>query len=240
MSTDTHALKGVEVFATGTHNGDEYTEGDLDDMVSASAAQGFTPPLKAGHNESPGKPAIGWVENLRRVGNKLVADITHIPAEVYGVIRRRGYDRVSAEVYWNLKQGARTFRRALKAVALLGADVPAVSSLAPLHKMFSGGDEVRRYTLPITTGHASLPGCDCSWCEGQRGGLKAFSADDSPGTAPEDAGSLIGDYVAALVARENIPHREAMQRAREKYPDVFAAYSEGLPRAERYRNHKEK
>jgi hypothetical protein len=133
-----YELKDVEVFATGTWNGDKYTEKDLDEMVEAFKNQNFIPPLKAGHDETPGRPALGWVANLRRVGEKLVADFSHLPKDVYDLIKRRGYDRVSSEIYWNLKSGSKTFRRALKAVALLGADVPAVTTLAPLHTLFTG------------------------------------------------------------------------------------------------------
>lgn len=131
-------LKNVELFASGKHNGDDYSEKDLDDMVAAYETQGYQAPLKLGHDETPGKPAMGWVANLRREGGKLLGDITNIPKEIYDLIQRRGYDRVSSEIYWNLKTGGKNFRRALKAVALLGADVPAVSSLTPLHKLFSG------------------------------------------------------------------------------------------------------
>ena len=147
---DIHRIDGVEIFAVGTHNGDVYTANDLDEIVAAAKEQGFTPPLKAGHDETPGKPAIGWIENVRRTGDKLFGDITHIPKDVYDTIKRRGYDRVSAEVYWNLKSSVgKTFRRALKAVALLGADVPAVATLTPLHKLFSGAEgEVHIYDQP--------------------------------------------------------------------------------------------
>jgi len=130
-------LKGVEVFQTGEHNGDTYTTEDLDAMVEAFNEAGFNPPLKIGHDETPGQPAVGWLENVQRKGNKLLADITHIPKAVYQVIKKRGYDRVSAEIYWNFKTNGKKFKRALKAVALLGADVPAVTSLKPLHEMFS-------------------------------------------------------------------------------------------------------
>lgn len=150
-----YELKDVEIFATGKHNGDNYTEKDLDDIVEAYKGAGYSPPLKAGHDETPGKPALGWLENVRRVGQTLFADITHIPKEVYSLIKKRGYDRVSAEIYWNLKSGGKTFRRALKAVALLGAEVPAVTSLAPLHTLFSGHTgEVKFYDS--TTGGSTM------------------------------------------------------------------------------------
>jgi hypothetical protein len=131
-----HTLAGVEIFQAGKWNGDDYTVEDLDRMVEAAQQVGFTPPLKAGHADRDGQPALGWVENLRRVGSKLVADLVGLPARVYEAIRQRRYDRVSAEIYWNLQRNGKNFPRALKALALLGAEIPAVD-LKPLHELFS-------------------------------------------------------------------------------------------------------
>ncbi len=132
----TNTIRGIEIFASGTHNGDVYTEADLDEMVAAHAALDFRPALKVGHSkDSPGAPAYGWVQNLRRVGQKLVADFTEMHDSVVEAMRKRSYDRVSSEVYFNLNRGGKSFKRALKAVALLGAEVPAVAELTPLHKM---------------------------------------------------------------------------------------------------------
>ena len=133
-----HEIKGVEIFATGTHNGDSYDERDLDDIVSAFQRLDFQPPLKSGHSkDEPGMPSLGYVSNLRRQGKKLVADFTDLPQIVYDYIKDKRFNRVSSEVYWNLKRGDGTFRRALKAVALLGAEIPAVAGLRPLHELFS-------------------------------------------------------------------------------------------------------
>lgn len=134
MSTAT--IKGVEVFAAGVHNKDTYTEQDLDDMVTAFNALDFRPALKVGHTkDAPGAPSYGWVSNLRRIGKKLVADFTDMHDSVAKAIRDKRYGRVSAEVFFNLHRAGRVYRRALKAVALLGAEVPAVAGLVPLHKM---------------------------------------------------------------------------------------------------------
>jgi hypothetical protein len=129
-------ISGVEIFASGTHNGDVYTDSDLDDIVSAYKDLDYKPAIKVGHSkDEPGAPAYGWVENVRRVGTKLVADFTSMHDSVVDAIRKRSYDRVSSEIYFNFKRGAKTFRRALKAVALLGSEVPAVANLTPLHKV---------------------------------------------------------------------------------------------------------
>ena len=133
---ESNVIKGVEIFKTGTHNGDAYTEADLDDMVTAYNDLDFKPAIKIGHSkDAPGAPAYGWVENVRKQGDRLVADFSSMHDSVVEALRNRSYDRVSSEIYYNLKRGGNTFRRALKAVALLGAEVPAVAGLVPLHKM---------------------------------------------------------------------------------------------------------
>ena len=136
-----YQLNGVEIFSTGTHNGDKYTGDDLDAMVEAFNSLDFKPPLKSGHaKDDPGHPALGWVTNLRRLGDKLVADFADMPKLVYDYIRDKRFNTVSSEIYWNLKRGSNTFSRALKAVALLGAEIPAVAGLRPLHELFNADD----------------------------------------------------------------------------------------------------
>lgn len=129
-------IRDVEIFATGTHNGDVYTEQDLDDMVSAFKELDFKPALKIGHTKDKvGGPAYGYIENLRKLGTKLLADFSSMHDSVVEAIRKKSYNRVSSEIYFNFKRGEKVFRRALKAVALLGAEVPAVANLVPLHKV---------------------------------------------------------------------------------------------------------
>jgi hypothetical protein len=150
-----YQLNGVEIFSTGTHNGDAYTGADLDAMVAAFNALDFKPPLKSGHSkDDPGHPALGWVTNLRRAGDKLVADFADMPKLVYEYIKEKRFNTVSSEIYWNLKRGSNTFSRALKAVALLGAEIPAVAGLRPLHELFNADDadaEVKQGTTAVLT-----------------------------------------------------------------------------------------
>ena len=133
---DLFTLPGVEIFKAGKWNGDEYSTADLDAMVEASQQIGFTPPLKAGHADKTGEPAIGWVENLRRVGSSLYADLVSLPKKVYDAIKQRAYDAVSAEIFWDLERNGKKYPRVLKGLALLGAEVPAVD-LQPLHAFLS-------------------------------------------------------------------------------------------------------
>ena len=141
------SIDGVEVFAPGKWNGENYTLKDLSDMVDAQEKVGFNVPLKAGHAEEEGAPALGWVKNLRVIGNKLVADFRDIPSKIYEVIKSHGWDSVSSEIFWNLERDGKIYRRVLKAVALLGIEIPAVAGLKPLRDVvFSGGGKFKTVT----------------------------------------------------------------------------------------------
>lgn len=137
--SELYTIEGVEIFATGTHNGDPYTDQDLDHLIEHYSKVGFTPPLKDGHyKDKPGMPALGWVRNLRRFGKKLIADFCEMPKVVYEAIKNRRYDRVSAEIFWDYCTGHETYDRVLKAVSLLGAEIPAVAELKPLREVVFG------------------------------------------------------------------------------------------------------
>lgn len=135
-------LRGVEIFASGTWKGDKYTTQDLDAMVSAFYSLPYKVPVKLGHDEAQrwfgqadGYPALGWAENARRVGSKLVVDLEGVPDALHSMIGEKRYRKVSAEVFWDYKtDDGQVWPRALKAVSLLGADLPAVSGLADIQQ----------------------------------------------------------------------------------------------------------
>jgi hypothetical protein len=101
-------------------------------MVDAFDRCGFKVPVKLGHDEKSGDRSWGWVKAIRRVGSKLVADITDIPSSLFKLIKEKAYDAVSAEIFWDIERNGEVFKRCLRAVALLGAEIPAVSDLAPI------------------------------------------------------------------------------------------------------------
>jgi hypothetical protein len=146
-------LNNVEIFRTGTWNGDKYTETDLDDIVSAFDKAGFKPPVKLGHAEKSGDPAFGFVDSVKRTGDRLVASLIDLPDTLAAAIKDRRFDSVSSEIFFNLKRDGQKFRRALKAVALLGAEIPAVAGLKPLREseLFSDGAG-EFYTYSLTKG----------------------------------------------------------------------------------------
>jgi hypothetical protein len=142
---ETVEILGIEVFATGVHNGDTYDVADLEQMVGAADKVGFEAPLKLGHMEDDdtaallkkeGMPAFGWVRNLRVQGKKLLADFMEVPKRLADLIKKGAYRRVSAEIYWNFQKGKDVFPRVLKAVSLLGAEIPAVTDLAGIEALY--------------------------------------------------------------------------------------------------------
>ena len=58
----------IEVFSTGKHHGDNFTDADLDTMVSNfNELRGqVQPPLKANVRESDGQPSLGWMRGLKK------------------------------------------------------------------------------------------------------------------------------------------------------------------------------
>jgi len=142
IKNQTFNLEGIEIFSEGTWNGDEYTAKDLDEMVSSFQAVDFEPPIKLGHNETQGEyvdgqPALGYIDKIYKEGNKLLANFKELPKKVYEAIKRGNYKRVSSEIYWNYEKDGKVFDRVLKAVALLGAEIPAVTNLEAITGLYS-------------------------------------------------------------------------------------------------------
>lgn len=126
-------IVGVEVFRVGTWNGDAYTRKDLDALVEAAKALP-KPPLKVGHDFDPTAPAVGYVTNLRREGDVLLADFLDVQPDLYAEIQSRKRDAVSAEIWFNYERDGVLYPKALMAVAILGAQMPGVD-LAPLREV---------------------------------------------------------------------------------------------------------
>ena len=133
----TKKLTGVEVLAVGTWKGDDYTTEILDGMVAAfNELKGrIDPPGKLGHDDgqklaqADGYPAIGWVDNLYRDGEKLKADFRDVPAKVADLIEAKAYDKISSEVYFDREFDGKVYPHILTAVSFLGADAPAVKDI---------------------------------------------------------------------------------------------------------------
>jgi hypothetical protein len=180
MSETTHCID-AEIFSTGEWNGERFTRRDLHEIArNFRLLRGqLHPPLKFGHDEGQtllgqgdGDPALGWVQRLWVRGDRLLARFVDVPGLVLEAIRAGRYRRVSAELYFDVRRGGRRLGKALKAVALLGADLPAVTNLNDLTAYLASRAEsvaaappaepfaaaaVRSYALPTRAGRIVAP-----------------------------------------------------------------------------------
>lgn len=133
----------AEIFAVGKWNGFPFTLNDLRMMEAAFNELGdnLRVPLKMGHNDeqplTDGQPALGWVSKVWVAGEKLMAKFTDMPTIVYDAMQKKLYRNVSIELDMDVKYKEKDFPFVLSGVALLGADIPAVNTLADLKHYLS-------------------------------------------------------------------------------------------------------
>lgn len=145
----TGSLNGVEIFRAGKWRGSrdvEITSSDLDTIVSnfhtINQISGYGVPVKLGHNHRVGEPAYGWMSDLSRVNDTLVADFADMDPAIVDAIGHKRYNSVSIELYPNVTYGGKSYNNVLGGVALLGAEWPAVKGLKPLSaSKFAEADE---------------------------------------------------------------------------------------------------
>jgi phage I-like protein len=124
--------------------GCKFTIEHLDEVVEAywATKEALEPPIKLGHDENQallqedGFPAAGWVSNLRRLGDRLLADLVNVPKQVADLIAAGAYHTVSAELLLNYDLNGQKFPKILSGLALLGADLPAIDSLGGITALY--------------------------------------------------------------------------------------------------------
>ena len=142
-------MDDVELFAVGTWNGLPFTESDLDGIVSAFDALNLSGrvPLKLGHDGPDARRdpltqlAMGWVQSVKRVGDKLLGTI-EVPDKVRSLFKEGYLKFVSIELLKDVKASTRKIPWVLDAVALLGADQPAVGILGDLQSVTMARSEL--------------------------------------------------------------------------------------------------
>ena len=153
---ETETLTGVEIFSAGTWtdmNGRKktYTAADIDQMVSnAESLRDRVKPFfklmhlsAKDHKRVTAAPAIGWLTNFRRSGKKLVVDIERVPKKVAQLIRAGSFRRISAEIFTQFRDEAsgKTLKNVVGAAGLLGAVLPAITTLSDVLKLFGASAE---------------------------------------------------------------------------------------------------
>jgi hypothetical protein len=127
------------ILATGVWNDTKFEDTDLDDILTNfNELNGYrNVPCKLGHTDKQkilqedGLPAAGWITELKKVGNKLIAKIDNVPSKIKELIENKAYRDVSVELLKNYKDKntGKSYKWLLTAVALLGVDAPAVKGL---------------------------------------------------------------------------------------------------------------
>ncbi len=138
-------IENVPIFKVGSWKGYNYKIQDLDEIVrntNALIKAGIhEPPVKLGHREDQkklleesGLPSFGFVDKIYRIGDQLFADLIDVPDEVMEWVSRRLYDKVSAEIYMDYEhpETKEKIGKVLRAVAFLGADIPAVKGIGSI------------------------------------------------------------------------------------------------------------
>ncbi len=135
-------LHDVEVFAIGRHNGRDYGESELYELVDGFEREQLAGkiPLKLGHTAPDTAPAAGWVTGLRVEGEKLLATFSDVADNVIQGIRDGRWRFCSIELLRDVKAApGRFYHNLLDGIALLGSVRPAVDTLRPLNEFLSRG-----------------------------------------------------------------------------------------------------
>lgn len=130
-------IKGVEVFAVGKWNNRKFTLADLDGMVEAFEDLELAGrlPVKLGHDTHDNEPAQGWITELSRSGEKLLATFDQVPDKLVDDIKAGRFRHVSIELLGDVTHQGRQYKWVPDGVAVLGAARPAVKSLRGLHEL---------------------------------------------------------------------------------------------------------
>lgn len=143
-----------EIFAAGTWNGFPFTVNDLRKMAASFEALGdvLKVPLKLGHNDeqemTDGQPALGWVTALHvdaeATPPKLIAEFDDVPSIVHEAFEKKLYRAVSIELDFDVRHKDIMYDFVITAVALLGADMPAVNVLNDLASFMSRNSQLAK------------------------------------------------------------------------------------------------
>jgi len=127
-----------ECFRTGVHTDSrgisrEFTQEDLDFMVSSYNPKHHEAPIVIGHPES-NAPAYGWIESVRRSGQTLIARAVKLVPEFIDALKQGLFKKRSISLN---SDGT------LRHIGFLGAVPPAVKGLKDLE--FSAAAEISSY-----------------------------------------------------------------------------------------------
>jgi len=132
----------IEVFRAGKHTDSQgrqrtWTRDDLDKMVNGYDPTNHEAPIVVGHPKS-NAPAYGWVEALKRSGERLLAKFKQVEQQFGEMVQAGRFKKRSISVYPN---------GTLRHVGFLGAAPPAIPGLKDID--FNDEDNCLDYEQPI-------------------------------------------------------------------------------------------
>lgn len=190
----TYTLSNVQILATGKFNASkggqvEFTEADLAAIEADTNAHIglLKPPVKLGHGEQTfpqgGAPAFGWLTGVKRVGRKMIATLSHVPEALVEAIRLGRYRTRSAEVIqnWTHPETGERCGMVVKALAFLGAEMPAIQTLDDLVKLEADSASAIEFAIDTTEG-SDVPGVPAD--------------DEATNEQPSDGGAVATEMIA--------------------------------------------
>jgi len=136
-----YSIKGVPIFEAGKWKGGklDYPLERLTQIVASAneLKDRIKPYIYLGHGDEKqmqkfvGQPNVGILQNIRLIGDRIVADLTDMPKKVYEIFKNKGFRRWSVEIAkdWKDSVTGKLHERILSGLALLGAEHPAVNPL---------------------------------------------------------------------------------------------------------------
>lgn len=148
-------IQDVPIFRVGEHKGRMWSDDIVDGFVRSTnrALEHMKPYVKLGHNPeqklADGYPSLGWLYNLRKVGDTVFTDIRDVPKKLADIVKAKGYRRVSIELTPNREIDGRKEPWLLKALAFLGADTPVIKTLDDIPGLYYSEDDYEGETVEL-------------------------------------------------------------------------------------------
>lgn len=138
LSNNLVSVRGMQIFRVGTWNGKNFTQEDLDTMVSNfnELIGQIVPKVKITHRDDQeslaGLASYGDMVRMFREGDGLYADFERMPSEVADWVRTGRFAERSVEMYPSMTINGKRYEKIITAVSLLGHEIPAVAGMEPV------------------------------------------------------------------------------------------------------------
>jgi hypothetical protein len=180
-------LADMEIFDTAAPEAAGFDAAQIVSNFTAIPQKGINlePPLVIGHDENQplltatGLPAAGWIAGLKQQGSKILASVRDVPRVVADLIGKRAYKKISCELYRDFQGMGNALRR----VALLGGEIPAIKSLDDVAALYADAQQ----TVWITFAH---------------GVVKPDTADQEDRQMADQAKQFTEDQVKDLITKQ--------------------------------------